>query len=225
MPTYDDLQSKKSDLIRKALDGSCFAAGQNATPIERLTGPTGELLALPTGTGVNAWGDVGYLTSDGMQQSRESSQSEVTSFGRQTPTRTDITADVTTVTISAQETNLRTIGMATGFDMATVRPLQGGEVVLRKPARPSPRIYRILNLAVDLNDAGEIYIARFYPRAKVTSFGEQPFGGGDDPILWPVTLTAEMDDDLGFSEAWHFGGPGWRAILDDMGFPAEETGA
>jgi len=222
VPTYDALQNKKNALIRKPLDGSSFLRpyGGEGSGLDRITDTNGNLVLLP-----DLWDDLGYLTNDGMQQAREVSQSDVTSFGRQTPTRTDITSDVTTVTVAAQETKITTIGLATGFDMAKVQPLAGGEVVLRKPARPTPRTYSMLNLAVDLHEAGEIYIARYYPKAKVTGFLDQPFGGGDDPILWGTTLTAEFDDALGFSEAWFFGGPGWRALLTEMGFPAEAAAA
>ena len=66
-------------------------------------------------------------------------------------------------------------------------------------------------LAVDENDSGEIYIARFLPRAKVNSYAEQNFGSGDDPVTWGVTLIGEEDSDLGYSEQWIFGGAGWNA--------------
>jgi hypothetical protein len=75
-----------------------------------------------------------------------------------------------------------------------------------------------MSLAVDLGDAGEIYIGRFLPRAKVTGYSEQSFGGGDDPISWGVTFTGYEDSTLGFSESWLFGGPGWNALLAEMGF-------
>ena len=74
----------------------------------------------------------------------------------------------------------------------------------------------VLSLAVDQGDAGEIYIARFLPRAKVTGYSEQAFGGGDDPITWGVTFTGEEDSTLGFSESWLFGGPGIKALADKM---------
>lgn len=223
MPNYDDLQNKKSQLIRKALDGSAFVAGQTATPIEYITDTTGALIALPTGTGASAWDDAGYLTGDGMGHSRNVTTSDVTSFGRQTPTRSDITNDSTTITLACQETKLWTIGLATGADLHAYVPQQGGEVRIRKPARPAQKTYRVLNMAIDLTEAGEIYIARFFPQAKVTGFSDQPFATGDEAILWGVTMTAQFDDALGFSESWHFGGPGWAALLNEMGFQPAAT--
>lgn len=174
-----------------------------------------DLAPLPVG-----YEDAGWLSGDGAQFSRDVSSSEVSSWGSVSPTRTDITADTTTMSMVAQETKMLTIGLATGADLSAVVPTPvTGEISVAKPARPKGRYYRVLALAVDQGDTGEIYVGRFLPRAKVTSYAEQSFGGGDDPITWGVTFTGEIDDTLGYSERWIFGGPGWISLLDDMGFP------
>jgi hypothetical protein len=166
------------------------------------------------------WDDLGWLSTDGSQFSRDVSASDVSSWGSVTPTRSDITSDTSTLTVVAQETKLLTIGLATGADLAAITATPNtGEVSIAKPTRPSSKHYRALSVAVDLGDAGEIYIARFFPRAKVSNYAEQSFGGGDDPITWGVTLTGEEDSTLGYSERWLFGGPGWLALLTDMGIP------
>lgn len=225
MPAYDALKKKQRDLIRKALDGSVFIAPSTAAAITNLTTYTAatttapekiELTALPAG-----YNDLGWLTTDGAAFAREVATSEVTSWGSVTPTRSDVTADTSTLSVTAQETNIRSIGLGTGVDMSGVTPAAGsGEVSLPKPLRASPKEYRALVLSVDLNEAGEIYIARFLPKAKVNGFSDQSFGGGDEPITWGVTLTGQEDAALGYSERWIFGGPGWKAELVDMGFPA-----
>lgn len=174
-----------------------------------------DLAPLPVG-----YDDLGWLTNDGAAFSRDVSASEVTSWGSVSPTRTDITSDTTTMTVTAQETKLLTIGLATGADLsAIVADAETGEVSIAKPGRPKSKHYRVLSLAVDQGDGGEIYVARFLPRAKVSNYAEQSFGGGDDPITWGVTFTGEEDSDLGYSERWIFGGPGWSALLTDMGIP------
>lgn len=220
---YDTLKKKQTELIRKALDGSAFIASVDAPTITQLTDPTNSLLApLPTtGTPSMPWGDLGFLSADGAQFSRDVSTADITSWGSVAPTRSDVTADSSTLTVACQETNIRTIGLSTGADMSSVTPTTGsGEVQIKKPSRPSGRFYRVLSLAVDQGDGGEIYIGRYMPRAKVTGFSEQSFGGGDDPIMWGVTFTGYEDSTLGFSESWIFGGPGWKALLTKMGFPA-----
>lgn len=218
MASYvDTLKSKQTELIRKSLDGSVFIAPESAELLDSLTsGATGEIQALPA-----LYKDLGWLTTDGAQFSRDVTTSTVTSWGSVTPTRSDVTADVSTLTVSCQETSLVTVGLATGAQLTAVsRDATTGELIIKKPSRASSRVYRVLSVAVDETSAGEIYIARYLPRARVSGFAEQSFGGGDDPITWGVTFTGEEDSDFGASEAWMFGGPGWRSLLVDMGFTA-----
>ena len=225
---YEALKNKQTELIRKALDGSVFlssdltvtgAIATLTTWREAVVGPP----AIPAGVDLAplpvTYEDLGWLDTAGAQFSRDVASSEVTSWGSVSPTRTDVTSDTTTLSVTAQETKLLTIGMATGADMSQVKAaFRTGEVSIAKPSRPKPKHYRALSLAVDQGDGGEIYLGRFLPRAKVTGYSEQAHGGGDDPIAWGVTMTGEEDSTLGYSERWFFGGPGWLALLSDMGF-------
>ena len=220
MPNYDALKNKQTELIRKALDGSVFVGPPSVAAITALTayqvGPPEviDLATLPVGMD-----DLGYLSTDGAQFNRDVSQSDVTSWGSVGPTRSDILSDTSTLEVLAQETKLLTLEVATGADLSAVVPdPDTGEVRIEKPVRPSSRFYRVLSLAVDQGDAGEIYIGRYFPRGKVTSYAAQTFGGGDDPITWGVTFTGFEDSALGYSESWFFGGPGWEAQLVAMGF-------
>jgi hypothetical protein len=214
---YAALEDRKTELIRKALQGSVFVAEITATAIANLTsGAGGDLIALPTG-----YEDVGWLTEEGMAFSRETSSSDITSFGSTTPTRSDITADTTTLTIVMQETRLTSIGLGTGADTAAITAAATTkETRINKPERPSARNYRVLALAVDEDDQGdEIYIARFLPRAKVTAYAAQSFVSGDSAVTWGVTFTGYNDSALGYSESWIFGGPGWANQLAAMQIP------
>jgi hypothetical protein len=213
--TYDTLQQKKTELIRKALNGSVFTAAESAAAITALTDTADSLLKpLPTG-----YGDLGWLTDDGAQYSRSADTSDVTSWGSTEPTRSDVTKDTTTLQVSCQETKLSTIGLYIGVDTAGITPdASSGEVQIAKPATPKARFYRVLSVAVDESDDGEIYIARFLPRAKVTDYADQKQSNGDDPVLWGVTFTSFVDSTLGFSEKHIFGGPGWKALLASMGW-------
>jgi hypothetical protein len=214
---YDDLQSKKNQLIRKGLDGSVFVAPFTADAIDTLTDDADMLLkALPTG-----YDDLGWLSEDGAQYSSDVETSDITGWGGIEPLRSDITQDTTTLEVAALETKLITIGLYTGADTSTITAnATTGEVSIEKPARPSVRYYRVLSIAVDLSDAGEIYIARFLPRARVTDKSDQPHQSSDDePITWGVTFTSYVDSTLGYSERYLFGGPGWNALLADMDIP------
>lgn len=213
--SYDALSDKKQNLIRKARKGSVFAAPHSAGDIVTLTDTTDKLLkALPTG-----WFDLGWISDDGAQFSSNIDTSDVSSWGSVTPTRTDITQESTELQIAVQETNLNSIGMYVGVSTAGVTPdATSGEVKIVKPLQPLKQQYHLLVLAVDESDAGEIYIGRYLPNAEVTDKDDQAFSSGDDPLVWPVTFSARPDTTLGCSEMWLFGGPGWFALLDDMGF-------
>jgi hypothetical protein len=219
MAGFADLRNKRNELIRKATDGSLFVAEGTADDVTSLTtytaGPPEVIAPTPLPTGYE---DIGWVTSDGFGTARDVTNSEITSFGSTSPTRTDVVSDTTTLTGTMQETKLLTLGLATGADLAAITAdAQTGEVVIKKPTRPRAKNYKGLLLVVDENEYGEIYIARFFPRLKVTNFAEQNFTSGDEAITWGVTWTAEEDADYGAAEAWLFGGPGWKAILADMG--------
>lgn len=214
---YSALRDKKTELIRKARDGSVFIAPTSSAAITTLTtGTPPDLSPLPSG-----YVDLGWISSDGASYSRATDVSEVTSFGSVEPTRSDTTSDTITLAVTAQETKLETLGLYTGADISGITAnVTTGEVQIAKPARPGFRHYRLLGLFVDDGDDGEIYVARFMPRARVTEIGEQAFTDGDDPIQYPVTFTGIEDSSLGYSHKWFFGGPGWLALLDSMNLGA-----
>lgn len=209
------LADKQEELIRKTVDMSVFTAPYSSSVITALTDADKGLKALPAG-----YGDIGLLNSSGAAFGREITKSNITSAGRVTPTRSDITADTTSLEINCQETKMDTIGLYTQADMSGVVPdPTSGEVQIAKPERSKVRKYRMLAIGVDENDAGEIYIARFLPRAEVEEVGDQAYQSEEDEaLLWPVTLTGMFDRTAGYSELWLFGGPGWHSLLSQMGF-------
>jgi hypothetical protein len=213
---YSALRDKKNELIRKARDGSVFIAPMSATSLTAITTGAGSaLVTLPAG-----WEDLGWVTSDGVGFGRETEQSDVTSFGSLEPTRSDVTSDIITMTVVAQETKLLTIGLYTGVDTTDLEATPvTSELVIPKPSQPAGLHYRVLALFVDEVDEGEVYIARYMPRARITEYGEQAFTSGDEPIAYSLTFTGFEDSTAGFSHQWHFAGPGWKAMLSDMGVP------
>lgn len=213
MPNYADLADKKNQLIRKALTGSVFIAPSSVATLASLTsGSTSALVALPTG-----WKDLGWVTKDGVGYGRETEQSEVTSFGSQQPTRTDQISDVLSMTVTAQETSLLTLGLYIGVDTTGITAAATtGEVRIAKPQFAANYHYRVLGLFVDEIEEGEIYMARYFPYAKITERGEQNMSDGDDPVTYSLTFRAEEDSAIGTDAEWIFGGPGWKALLSDM---------
>jgi hypothetical protein len=229
VPSYDSLKKLQNDLIRKASGGSLWLAPMTSDVIDAepfaysaaVTGPPAvphkvDLVALPAG-----YEDVGYLTDDGIAQENEVTESNVTSFQSVTPTRSDITSDVDSVSIVAQETKLLTIGLLTGAALTPAsRNATTGTLSIAKPERPVARHYRAFGLAVDGEGEDEFFIGRIYPKLKVTSKAAQNWAKGDDPITWGVTFTAFADATEGYSVRYVFGGLGWRNRLVEMGFTA-----
>lgn len=218
MSAIDALQNLQRDLIRKSTNGSVFRAPASADTISEVDlfdATTGDLKSsgLPAG-----YTDLGFTTDAGAQFGRAVTESDITSWQSTTPTRSDTTADTTTLQVACQETKLATIGLYTGADESTITAGVNGVVRIDKPATPTARYYRVLSLAVDEQSEGEIVIARYLPNAKVTAFDNQAFDKSDNAVLWPVTLTGFLDDTLGFTESYMFGGAGWLARLAAMGF-------
>lgn len=193
-----------------------------------LTGGTTPAVAVTTSTpGANVdlaplpsgWEDIGWLSPDGASFGRTTEEQQVRSFGSADPTRSDITSDVITLGFTAQETKLLTLSMYTGADTsALLADATTGEVSIAKPNVPGFRFYRGLGLFVDREENGlEIYMGRYFPRCKITEYGEQQFNDGEDPVQYNMRVTGFEDAALGYSHRWIFGGPGWLALLDDMG--------
>ncbi|MGQ0774548.1 MAG: phage tail tube protein [Pseudonocardiales bacterium] len=176
-----------------------------------------ELATLPAGYVDLGWVDKG----DGLSWGRDTDVSEVESWGSFDPTRRDVNKDVTSLAFKAQETKLHTLQMYYGVDLSTITPVANtGEVSFAQPTKPNTRYYRIFAIFQDGSGVDTIWVARVLPRAMISEFGDQTWTDGDDPVAYEMTLSGMRDSDAGYSVRHLFGGPGWKALLTDMGFPA-----
>lgn len=216
--SYEDLKKKQSHLIRKALEGSVMLAPDDAPVPTALTGgANADLLELPVG-----YIDIGWVTkADGATWPRSTDTSEVESWGSVEPTRVDITKETLGVKFTAQETNKPVLELYEGVDLTSVLPTAvTGEITFDRPSRPRIRYYRVLGLFVDGFGADTIYVGKLLTRANVTEKEDQKWSDGDDPVQYGVTLNGNYDAVAGTACRYYFGGPGWRDLLEDMGFPA-----
>lgn len=218
--TYADVDGRKPGNTRKALRGSVFFGLTSVTAITAITQDsiaspgTPTLKALPAGME-----DIGTLTDAGAVLARAVSSSDVNAWGFLEPVRRDITSDVTTVQLVGVETNKQSVAVYHQVDPATLTlDATTAELAVAKPVTPTAFYWRVLILGVDQVDAGEIYIARYLPKACLTSIGNMSFDSANDPISYDLTLTAYIDDVLGYSDKTFYGGPGWKSIKTDMGF-------
>lgn len=217
MATWADaITQKKAELIRKALDAVVLVAPSTTaipTTISEATASAG--LVVPTG-----FEALGWHSDDGLTWGREVENVDITSHGSVDPTRSDIQRITSTLQVTAQETNIQTLSASLGMDLSSVAPPTSGETVINEPTRPKSVVYRVLGLSVDDSDNGEIYIGRLFARAKVTELGEETWSDGDEAMVRQLTFQAYQDSEAGVAVRHFFGGPGWRALLTDMGFPA-----
>jgi hypothetical protein len=214
---YDAIQTKKSSLLRKALQGSTFIADDTAPAItlsNLFDTVTGALKSpLPTG-----YRDLGWITDAGSKFSRTIKNSDLMGFGSNSPLRSDVNSDVTTCVVECEETNNATFAVYTGADISSITPGANGAFSVQNPPVPVSRYYRLLTVVVDLTSEGEVVYAINMPRAKVTDFGDQTLSDGDTAITWPFTFTAYVDEDLGFDVERMWGGDGLQTLESDMGF-------
>jgi hypothetical protein len=213
---YSAVRDKKNELIRRAKDGSVFVARMSvALPAALTSGVSADLVVLDP----EDWLDLGHMSTDGVSYDRETESTDTNSFGSREATRTDVTRDEISMSVTAQETKLLTIGLTTGADLDAIQAAAvTGETQIEKPFTPRLRYYRTLGLFIDHDDDGlEIYFGRLMPRAQIAEFGSQGYTEGEEGISYPMTWRGKEDSSAGFSHKWFWGGPGWLALLDEMG--------
>lgn len=214
MPTFDELNTTNSALIRKGLTGLVAVKGyvSGDPEVAKLKDASG-LLALPTG-----YEPVGLITKgDGVTWSRDVSTSDTESLGFAQPTRRDITSDVTGLQFTAQESSLVTLGLHEGLDLAGTTYDADGNVSWDAPDRPANLYYRALVLFKDGEGVDAHYFAKWLPRVQVTDRGEVAWQE-ETEAQYAITMTAFVDPEVGTSARTLWASS--TANLDAMGFTA-----
>ena len=215
MPDFDTIRDVQTSLIRKPLAGLIAVADlATAIPTALTAGATGDLAALPTG-----FKQLGYVSKDdGITFSRDTDAADVESWGELEPTRTDMTRDVTSAGFTCQETRKSVLELYYNVDLSAVTAdATSKEVTFNQASSPRTKYSRVIFLSKDGTGTDAIYIAKIMPRAMVSAYDDQNWNQ-DDPMAYPLTLTAKKDSALGYSVRHVFGGPGWASRLTAMGF-------
>lgn len=208
MPTFTSMQTRNEGFIVRALNGSVFiAASAIAVPTAFSSTTTADPVALITG-----YKDVGYINEEnGLSWSRDTSASEVRSWGSGPPTRRDITSDQTGLQFSMQETKKTVLELYHGQDLSGVTPdATTGEITFNRPTAPQPRYFRLIAITADGAGTDAVYIARVLPRATVTEVGEQAWTV-EGALEYQVTVSAFTDPVLGYAYREVLFGPGIKA--------------
>ena len=215
MPDYNTLRDVQESLIRKPLSGFIALADTSvAFPTSLTSGATAEIQVLPTG-----FRGLGLISKDdGITFSRDTDAADVESWGELEPTRTDMTRDVTSAGFTCQETRKSVLELYYNVDLSSVTAdATSKEVTFNQASSPRTKYSRVIFLSKDGTGTDAIYIAKIMPRAMVSAYDDQNWNQ-DDPLAYPLTLTAKKDSVLGYSVRHVFGGPGWASRLTAMGF-------
>ena len=212
------VKGHNSDNIFKALEFSIWGAfrtkGVNVAEIDEVWDGTGLLIPphfQPFGLTTKA---------DGATWNREIETADVESHGYAQPTRRDITKDLRSLDITAQETKRFTQELSEQ-QRIVAKISATNSVRFDASARPETIELEVLALAKDGVGADALYCARWLPLAPTRPSGEAKWVEGDE---WghPYTIDAMVDDVVGTAmRTWWFGS---RARLLDMGFEAEGGG-
>lgn len=221
MPSFTDLAKRQAELIRKPMAGIIAAAPEDTELLSTFALTSGGLNGAPiTLTDLSEYSQLGWVTkNDGVTFASDVQSEDVESWGAQEPTRTDIIRDVTSGQFVCQETNRTVLEMFHNVDLSNIVPAPGtGEVSFAQATEPQTTYRRMIFLSKDGAPGNEIFIAKIMPRASVTAKADQQWGGSE--LNYGMTVSAKVDDDLGYSVRHIFAGPGWKKQLVKMGFPA-----
>lgn len=220
MATFEDLREAKGALIRKALGGFIVVAPMDVEVPDKFVDADGGLIDLKA----LGYQKLGWLTKgDGINFSRDVEQQETESFGALEPTRIDFTKDVTSAAFRCQETNKQVLEMYYNLDLSGVTADANNEFSFENEAQPSTIYRRMIYIAKDGNGEDAKYIIKTMPKAIVSEVQEQAWSS-ESELSYGLTVKATSDDELGFSVRHSFGGPGFGALLADMGFAAAPVG-
>lgn len=217
---FKALAKREAQLILKPQAGLIAVAPED-TPLAadfKLT--SGGLAGAPiTLSDLSEYEQLGWVSkNDGFTFSADTETEEVESFGSVEPTRMDIIRDVTTAQFTPQETNRIVLEMYYNVDLSALEPDENtGEIGFNQSVEPTTNYRRMIFLSKDGKAGNEIYMAKIMPRATVTAKADQQHGGGTE-LTYGMTVTAKVDDELGYSVRNVFAGRGWLRNLAKMGF-------
>ncbi|MEU2740219.1 phage tail protein [Streptomyces sp. NPDC007095] len=199
-----------TEYIRKQLVQAVFAADfETAAITAPFNATTGALSTIPAG-----YVPVGYTTDDGVTFTSDLSMADVTSSQSVEPTRSDVESDVLSAQFAPQETNAATLALYEGLPLSGTGalPAIGEAWTWDRASSPVNPFRRLLFIGLDFaDDGGEIYVVKFFPRARLTSKDDEQWARSTE-TQHPVTFNAYRDSALSTSCRNWVDGPGWRSL-------------
>lgn len=214
--TFEQVANWKPSLIRRPNKGFVLYAPMSVpVPAAFTDGVSAEFQDLSN------FKSLGMVDKAGAPTFRpEVESSDVEAWGALEPPRTDIISRKMTVSATLLETKRETLELHSGVDLSAITPdATTGEIQWNDPTAPETRYGRLIFGMVDGSGDEQKWILRILPRATVTEIGEQSWSQ-DSALMYNLTWSAKIDEDLGYSLKNVICGPGVSALLADMGFTA-----
>lgn len=157
---------------------------------------------------------------DGIAHSRDQEKSDIMAVGFQDPVRSDFDSDTFSAQIVGLETHRANIESYLGVDLSAVTLNAGtGELSFPQPTDGVITQNRWMFIAQDGSELDRYWWARLFTAGIVSETDDQNMGG-EDGWQWPMTISSQTDPTAAYSVRHYFGGPGWKAKAESMGFPA-----
>lgn len=221
MSTIDGILAESHDrgLIRKFLKGAAFLAPKSVDLPEKLVDADGIIDVKADG-----WIPLGLVTEDGYNLEEETNEDEIRSHSYGSPTRTDVTEVVRSVTVELQESYRRDlVEFLNGADYSAVTMDEHGNVTYNVPDLPQHAEWRLLILGAD-GPADDLWVMGWgFGAVKISSRdGKQLATEG--AITNSVTLKVFTDPEVGVPVKELVGGSGVLAKAEALGFTAPVGG-
>lgn len=133
-----------------------------------------------------AFKDLGYVSDDGVTETRDRSTDQIKAWQNADVVRTVITESSLTYKATFIETNAVTVGM---FYAGTVTPADGSIVVI--PATTGGRHAFVIDVVDGTN-----LIRTYIPQGEITEVGDVVYQSGS-PVGYEVTISAYPDSTIG----------------------------
>ena len=201
------IASLQAQLTTKIQRLHLFKAPMTAPIPDAITGmstdttPVVELLELDEADG---WADMGLIGSD-----------DAPTWSREMDTE-----DVANLSATLLERNRHVIETYDNIDLSGITPnASTGEIKWVRPSDAPLIKSRYAAYGQDGSGADRVWMVKILTAGVIDSVDDQAWGG-DGFLTWPVTLKGLVDTDAGTSMITYMGGPGIKAQLVAMGFPA-----
>lgn len=222
MATFDELREAALNRlnVRKAKQSVALIGRKSEVgALDFSTITPGSLPDLSTDT--TGLRPLGLVTTDGFTAGREEETEEIAAHGMADAVRIDTTSVSRTVSTTVLENQRRVIReIALGADFSGASFVSGEFLTLDEPEMPLHDEWTLMLILKDGAPGSEIIFGKLYGTVKIQSAGEESYGT-EGAVQQELTWKAFTDPDTGTPVREFFGGPGFEALAEDLGYTLE----